>query len=180
MQYSNFNASGCIKASSCLNDSSCLNVSGCIYASRCLNTSSCLNASGCMNGSGCLNAGGSTDVFHTIALIISGRPRVPIVCAERIIVSEAQVQHLPMSGGNFAVRINQILQTLLLLDFLPEIIKVNKSSTNACLPHSAILDLTLHWFRSTSVYKAEPTLIGTIRVALLTRIGHRRFPTHAF
>ena len=62
---------------------------GCIYASRCLNTSSCLNASGCMNGSGCLNAGGSTDVFHTIALIISGRPRVPIVCAERIIVSEA-------------------------------------------------------------------------------------------
>ena len=126
MQYSNFNASGCIKASSCLNDSSCLNVSGCIYASRCLNTSSCLNASGCLNGSGCLNAGGSTDVFHTIALIISGRPRVPIVCAERIIVSEAQVQHLPMSGGNFAVRINQILQTLLLLDFLPEIMKVNK------------------------------------------------------
>ena len=98
----------------------------CIYASRCLNTSSCLNASGCMNGSGCLNAGGSTDVFHTIALIISGRPRVPIVCAERIIVSEAQVQHLPISGGNFAVRINQILQTLLLLDFLPEIMKVNK------------------------------------------------------
>ena len=89
MQYNNFNASGCIKASSCLNDSSCLNASGCIYASRCLNTSSCLNASGCMNGSGCLNAGGSTDVFHTIALIISGRPRVPIVCAERIIVSEA-------------------------------------------------------------------------------------------
>ena len=126
MQYSNFNASGCIKASSCLNDSSCLNVSGCIYASRCLNTSSCLNASGCLNGSGCLNAGGSTDVFHTIALIISGRPRVPIVCAERIIVSEAQVQHLPISGGNFAVRIYQILQTLLLLDFLPEIMKVNK------------------------------------------------------
>ena len=126
MQYSNFNASGCIKASSCLNDSSCLNASGCIYASRCLNTSSCLNASGCMNGSGCLNAGGSTDVFHTIALIISGRPRVPIVCAKRIIVSEAQVQHLPISGGNFAVRINQILQTLLLLDFLPEIMKVYK------------------------------------------------------
>ena len=126
MQYNNFNASGCIKASSCLNDSSCLNASSCIYASRCLNTSSCLNASGCMNGSGCLNAGGSTDVFHTITLIISGRPRVPIVCAERIIVSEAQVQHLPISGGNFAVRINQILQTLLLLDFLPEIMKVNK------------------------------------------------------
>ena len=126
MQYSNFNASGSIKASSCLNDSSCLNASRCIYASRCLNTSSCLNASGCMNGSGCLNAGGSTDVFQTIALIISGRPRVPIVCAERIIVSEAQVQQLPISGGNFAVRINQTLQTLFLLDFLSEIMKVNK------------------------------------------------------
>ena len=126
MQYSNFNASGCIKASSCLNDSSCLNASGCIYASRCLNTSSCLNASGCMNGSGCLNAGGSTDVFHTIALIISGRPRVPIVCAERIVISKAQVQYLSVSKGNSAVRINQILQTLLPLRFLPERMTVNK------------------------------------------------------
>ena len=99
---------------------------GCIYASRCLNTSSCLNASGCLNCSGCLNAGGSTDVFHTIALIISGRPRVPIVCAERIVVSEGQVQDFSLSRGKSAVRIDQILQTLLPLRFLPERMTVNK------------------------------------------------------
>ena len=157
MQYSNFNASSCIKASSCLNDSGCLNASGCIYASC------CLNASRCVNGSGCLNPGGSTDVFHTIAPILSGRPRVPIVCAERIIVSEAQVQHSPISRGNVAVRINQILQTLLLLGFLPEIMKVHKIIHQCLFPSLCNFGSET---TSTSVYKAEPTLIGKIRVAL--------------
>ena len=56
----------------------------------------------------------SIDVFLAIALIISGRPRVPIVCAERIVVSKAQVQHFPVSRGNGAVRIYQILHTQIL------------------------------------------------------------------
>ena len=72
-----------------------------------------------------LHTGGN--VCHAITLIISGRPRVPIVCAERIVVSKPQVQHFPVSRGKGAVRINQIIHTLLPLGFLPETMKVEKS-----------------------------------------------------
>ena len=78
------------------------------------------NASGCIKANGWINASVSIDLFHAIALIISGRPRVPIVCAERIVVSKAQVQHFPVSRGNGAVRIYQILHTLFPLGFFPE------------------------------------------------------------
>ena len=148
---------------------------GCIYASRCLNTSSCLNASGCLNCSGCLNAGGSTDVFHTIALIISGRPRVPIVCAERIVISEAQVQHFSASMGNSAVRMDQILQTLLHLGFLPERMTFNKIILR--MPVSLVVQFWIWDYIDFDLflYKAKPTLIGKTRVTLITWLAHWRF-----
>ena len=58
-------------------------------------------------------------ILHPIALITSGRPRVPIVCVERIIVTETQVQHFLGLRGEVAVRINQVLYTPLRFSLCP-------------------------------------------------------------
>ena len=64
-------------------------------------------------------------ILHPIALITSGRPRVPIVCVERIIVTETQVQRFLSLRGEVVVRINQVLYTPLRFSLCPGKYKIH-------------------------------------------------------
>ena len=64
-------------------------------------------------------------ILHPIALITSGRPRVPIVCVERIIVTETQVQHFLGLRGKITVRIDQVLYTPLCFSLCPGKYKIH-------------------------------------------------------
>ena len=71
--------------------------------------------------------GGSSYVFHAVALVISGSPRVPIISAERILASKSQVKQFQRFRGEGTLSKHHILQTLLHRSLLPVKMKVIKS-----------------------------------------------------
>ena len=72
-------------------------------------------------------AGRSSYVFHAVALVIPGSPRVPIISAERILASKSQVKQFQRFRGEGTLSKHHILQTLLHLSLLPVKMKVIKS-----------------------------------------------------
>ena len=81
--------------------------------------SSCIGGNGFIGAKECVNAGGSTDVFHPVALVISGRPRVPIISAERIVVSQSQFCQFQRFRRSATLSMYQILKTPLRLSMFP-------------------------------------------------------------
>ena len=104
------------------------------------------------NASGCIKASRSTDVFLAIALIISGRPRVPIgLFAQKGLYSAKSKSNTSLSAEE-KVQAESIR-------FFPHFFRLASSlkqwkltkSAHACFPRCAILDLRLYRFRSISV-----------------------------
>ena len=132
------------------------------------------------NASGCIKASRSTDVFLAIALIISGRPRVPIgLFAQKGLYSAKSKSNTSLSAEE-KVQAESIR-------FFPHFFRLASSQKQWKLTKSlcACLFPSLCNFGSEIIlisiyFGSEPTLIGKIRLSLLSRLGHWRFLVHAF